>query len=260
MTAKVFAGYHALALPLPHSSFRRFIYAKQHDAKPTGTSSNNTESILAAGRTAYLVNLPAGASEDWLRACLESVGPIQHVVGGSEGLFIEEDVDDIATVDNVATRTAHVVFKAEESLKKMLQVDTLETPAPGLVRGLQAYAAKYRHNRPGLSVVKELADRYMAQFDELEAEDLHRREELKNQVDDDGFQTVVNTKKRGIVQTEEVVARPAKKHKSKELGNFYRFQTREKKRDRTWLVKRRGRVEAVRLIRSFFNDFCVMQS
>jgi len=100
------------------------------------------------------------------------------------------------------------------------------------------YAAKYRRNRPGLSVVKELADRYMASFDEMEEEDKRRREELKNQVDDDGFQTVVNTKKRGIVQAEEVLAKLAKKQKSKELDNFYRFQTREKKRDPT--LKWRG--------------------
>lgn len=101
-----------------------------------------------------------------------------------------------------------------------------------------AYAAAYRRNRPGLSVVKELADRYMTSFDEREDEDKRRREELKNQVDDDGFVTVVNAKKRGIVQAEEVLAKPAKRQKSKELDNFYKFQTREKKRDRTWMERR----------------------
>ncbi|EEY55292.1 uncharacterized protein PITG_09222 [Phytophthora infestans T30-4] len=235
MSTKVFSGYHAIALPLPHSSFHRFIYAKQHDAKPGA----NAESVLATGRTAYLVNLPAYASEQWLRACLESVGAIQHVVAGSGGLFDEEDDEEDAATDCVVNRTAHVVFKAEESLDKMLQADALETPAPQKPCGLQAYAAKYRRNRPGLSVIKETADRYMATFDEMEAEDLRRREELKNEVDDDGFQTVVNTKKRGIVQTEEVLGRPAKKQKSKELDNFYRFQTREKKRTQLKTLRER---------------------
>ncbi|KAG7382933.1 hypothetical protein PHYPSEUDO_004229 [Phytophthora pseudosyringae] len=225
-SAEVFSGYHAIALPLPHSSFRRFIYAKQHDAKP------GAGSLLAAGRTAYLVNLPATASAEWLRACLAPLGGVQHVVAGPGGLFREGDEDEDVAADNVANRAAHVVFKAEESLVKMLEVDALETPAPVKPCGLQGYAAKYRRNRPGLRVVKELADRYMASFDKMEDEDKRRREELKKQVDDDGFQTVVNTKKRGIVQAEEVLARPAKKHKSKELNNFYRFQTREKKRDR----------------------------
>ncbi|CAH0519009.1 unnamed protein product [Peronospora belbahrii] len=51
---KMFGGYHAIALPLQYSSFQRFIYVKQHDFKPNA----NAESILAAGRTAYVVNLP----------------------------------------------------------------------------------------------------------------------------------------------------------------------------------------------------------
>eukprot|EP00644_Phytophthora_capsici_P017086 jgi/Phyca11/12117/fgenesh1_pm.PHYCAscaffold_96_\ len=235
MTSKVFGGYHAIALPLPHSSFQRFIYAKQHDTKP----GNDTESVLSAGRTAYLVNLPPNTSEEWLRACLEPLGAVQHVVAGSTGLFNEHDEDEAFATDNVSNRTAHVVFKTPESLDKMLQVDNLETPAPGKPCGLQGYAAKYRRNRPGLSVVKELADRYMVSFDEMEEEDKRRREELKNQVDDDGFQTVVNTKKRGIVQAEEALAKPAKKQKSKELDNFYRFQTREKKRDQLKTLRER---------------------
>ncbi|KAL4165531.1 hypothetical protein KRP22_014241 [Phytophthora ramorum] len=234
-SSKVFAGYHALALPLPHSSFRRFIYAKQHDAKP-GTSA---ESVLAAGRTAYLVNLPPNASAEWLRACLEPLGAVQHVEAGPGGLFNEGDEDEVIATDGVANRTAHVVFKAPESLDKLLQVDALETPAPGKICGLQAYAAKYRRNRPGLSEVKEIADRYMASFDEEEQEDMRRREELKQQVDDDGFQTVVNTKKRGVVLAEEVLAKPAKRQKSKEIDNFYRFQTREKKRDQLKTLRER---------------------
>ncbi|KAE8908497.1 hypothetical protein PF005_g20242 [Phytophthora fragariae] len=234
-TAPTFAGYHAIALPLAHSSFRRFIYAKQHDAKPGA----HAESVLAAGRTAYLVNLPAAASDEWLRACLEPLGAVQHVVAGAGGLFDAGGQDEDITVDNVAARTAHVVFKAPESLDKMLQVDTLETPAPGQPCGLQGYAAAYRRNRPGLSVVKDLADRYMTSFDEREDEDKRRREELKNQVDDDGFVTVVNAKKRGIVQAEEVLAKPAKRQKSKELDNFYKFQTREKKRDQLKTLRER---------------------
>ncbi|CAI5738286.1 unnamed protein product [Peronospora destructor] len=234
-STKVFGGYHAIALPLSHSSFKHFIYAKQHNTKPSATA----ESVLTANRTAYVVNLPVNTSEKWLRTCLEPLGAIQHVVAGSGGQFNKEIDDEDVAIDITVNRTAHVVFKAEKSLDKMLQVDILETPIPRIIRGLQAYAAKYRRNRPGLSVLKEIADRYMASFDEREEEDLRRREELKNQVDDDGFQTVVNTKKRGIVQADEVLVRPAKKQKSKEINNFYRFQTREKKRDQLKTLRER---------------------
>jgi ribosomal RNA-processing protein 7 len=64
-------------------------------------------------------------------------------------------------------------------------------------------------------------------------QEFRQREELKNQVDDDGFVTVVNTKRRAVTAAEEVIGRPAKKQKPKEMENFYRFQMREKKRDRT---------------------------
>lgn len=50
-------------------------------------------------------------------------------------------------------------------------------------------------------------------------------------MDDDGFKTVVNTKKRTLAAAEDL-GRPAKKQKAKEMENFYRFQMRERKRDR----------------------------
>lgn len=53
-------------------------------------------------------------------------------------------------------------------------------------------------------------------------------------MDDDGFKTVVNTKKRTLAAAEDL-GRPAKKQKAKEMENFYRFQMRERKRDRTFI-------------------------
>ena len=132
-STKVFGGYHAIALPLPHSSFQRFIYAKQHNAKPSATA----ESILTANRTAYVVNLPVNVSEKWLRTCLEPLGAVQHIVAGSGGQLNDETDDEDVAMDTTVNRTAHVVFKAEESLDKMLQVDTLEAPFPRRIRGLQ---------------------------------------------------------------------------------------------------------------------------
>jgi ribosomal RNA-processing protein 7 len=54
-------------------------------------------------------------------------------------------------------------------------------------------------------------------------------------VDDDGFVTVVSAKRKKPLPEE--FTQPVKKQKSKEMDNFYRFQTREKKRGRTyWLL------------------------
>ncbi|CEG49487.1 rRNA processing protein RRP7 [Plasmopara halstedii] len=232
------SGYHAIGLPLPHSSFRRFIYAKKHEAKKDKPENVNgsSESILVPGRTVYLVNLPSIASNMWLRACLEPLGTIQDIIVKSLEQLHEENDNS----NDLGNRwTAHVVFKSKESVDKLLQIDVLETPVAIKTCGLQAYTSKYHQNRSGFSEIKEIADRYMASFDEMEMTDLRRREELKNQVDEDGFQVVVNTKKRGFIQSETLTARPAKKEKNKKVENFYRFQTREKKRDQLKTLRER---------------------
>lgn len=93
-----------------------------------------------------------------------------------------------------------------------------------------AYLEQYRANKPGLEAVKNIADEFMANFEAAEEEEIERLEELKNQVDDDGFVTVVSSKRKKPLPEEFI--QPVKKQKSKELENFYRFQMREKKRDR----------------------------
>lgn len=170
--AQVVSGYHAIALPLAHSAFRRYIYVKKHNVKESELSG---ESLLAAERTAYVVNLPANADDEWLRARLEpAVGAIQHIVAGSG---IKSNNSTSSSSDALSAKTAHVVFKSKDALKKVLQVAQLElndgvedeNPA-ALKTGLQAYLDQYRANKPGLAAVKAIADQYMAKFDADEHE------------------------------------------------------------------------------------------
>ncbi|KAF1332931.1 Rrna processing protein rrp7, partial [Globisporangium splendens] len=237
--AQVVGGYHAIALPLAHSAFKRYIYVKKHNVKENEALGG--ESQLAADRTVYVVNLPAHADEDWLRACLEpAVGSIQHVVNAKTADSSTSSSDGNGSAqDPLMAKTAHVVFKSKDAVKKVLRVKELDTgdnEAP--VAGLQAYLNKYKANKPGLAAVKAIADKYMAKFDADEEEDFRKREELKAQVDDDGFKTVVNTKKRTQAAAEDL-GRPAKKQKSKEMDNFYRFQMRERKRDQLKSLRER---------------------
>ena len=51
---------------------------------------------------------------------------------------------------------------------------------------------------------------------------------MQHQVDEDGFQTVVNPKRKIPMDLD----RLPKKQKSKELQDFYRFQLRDKRRSR----------------------------
>lgn len=154
-------GYRALALPLAHSALARFVYCKKHAARKVAEGSEAQEDArLAPGRTVYLVNLPLAATDAWLRRALAGFGAVQSVEFGAEG---GEKAADVG-------RTAHVVFKAEGAVQKLLGADRLEVELPEGPSGIQAYMARYRARKPGLAAVKEIADKHMGEFDAMEEE------------------------------------------------------------------------------------------
>ncbi|OQS01609.1 hypothetical protein ACHHYP_00586 [Achlya hypogyna] len=210
------AGYTMVAVPPAEAgAFPSYIYVTKHAAK----SDDVGETELAADRTAYVVNLPRQSTVESLSTLLSRVGSIQHVALGNVSA-------------GIATN-AHVVFKDKSSLTKLLKLATLpagddenedDEEANDVV---EIAKAKYRAARPGLQALKEEADEFMAAFDAEEEAERKEREELKNRIDDDGFQTVVNTKRK---RQEAELLPFRKKQKNKELQDFYRFQLREKKR------------------------------
>jgi hypothetical protein len=135
----VAGGYHALALPLPHGAFRRFVYAKKHAAKKSSLSAEGGEepaavgeTLLAADRTVYLVNLPRAATDKWVRESLEpAFGAIQHVVFSSAGAS-EGDM-----ADPLLGKAAHVVFKAKDAVRKVLSAREIDAEVPEPESGLQ---------------------------------------------------------------------------------------------------------------------------
>lgn len=138
----VAGGYHALALPLPRGAFRRFVYAKKHAAKKSSASAegdegaaNGGESLLAADRTVYFVNLPRAATDKWLRASLEpAFGAVQHIVFGSAGA--SEDASGVKA-DPLLGKAAHVVFKSKDAVRKVLSAQEIDAEAPEGVSGLK---------------------------------------------------------------------------------------------------------------------------
>ncbi|KDO20915.1 hypothetical protein SPRG_14146 [Saprolegnia parasitica CBS 223.65] len=212
------AGYNMVALPTAdEGAFASYIYVTKHTAKSDGAG----ETELAADRTAYVVNLPRHTSVESLTALLARVGPIQHVALGTES-------------PGVATN-AHVVFKDKASLTKLLKLSALpateDDAASEPMDVVEAAKAAYQAARPGLQALKNDADEFMMNFDAEEEAERKEREEMKNRIDDDGFQMVVNTKRKRQEAAELLPFR--KKQKSKELTDFYRFQLREKKRGQT---------------------------
>ncbi|RHY70364.1 hypothetical protein DYB38_008264 [Aphanomyces astaci] len=209
---RTIAGYTALPFP---GAFASYLYVKKHITKSEGTE----ETELAADRTAYVVNLPLFATAEQVKELFNEVGAVQSVVMGKAS-------------DGTVASSAHVVFKSKATLKQLLKRSVLPAfPGSDVVHdAFEAAIQKYKADRPGLNVLKARADEFMANFDAEEAA-RQEREQLKTRVDADGFQTVVNTKRKRVDQEDLLTYR--KKQKSKELQDFYRFQLREKKRGRT---------------------------
>ncbi|KAF0684885.1 Aste57867_23129 [Aphanomyces stellatus] len=213
------SGYTMIPFP---GAFASYLYVKKHIAKTEGQE----ESQLAADRTAYVVNLPAIATQESVEELFNHVGPVQTILMGKAS-------------DGTVASSAHVVFKSKASLTQLLKLKELpQMPGADNVRDvLEAAIEQYRADRPGIHALKAEADEFMASFDAEEAEERKQREELKYQVDEDGFQTVVNTKRKRKELEEMLPFR--KKQKSKELQDFYRFQLREKKRGQLKTLRER---------------------
>jgi hypothetical protein len=128
-------GYHAIALPLASGTFQRYIYVKKHHTKE---SEKGGESVLAADRTVYVVNLPTNSDDDWLRTCLASVGSVQHIVAGPT----------LDSSDPLLAKTSHVVFKAKKSVDDVMRVTQLECELPEETTGLQGESLPGRSRYP----------------------------------------------------------------------------------------------------------------
>ncbi|ETV83581.1 hypothetical protein H257_04279 [Aphanomyces astaci] len=216
---RTIAGYTALPFP---GAFASYLYVKKHITKSEGTE----ETELAADRTAYVVNLPLFATAEQVKELFNEVGAVQSVVMGKAS-------------DGTVASSAHVVFKSKATLKQLLKRSVLPAfPGSDVVHdAFEAAIQKYKADRPGLNVLKARADEFMANFDAEEAAERQEREQLKTRVDADGFQTVVNTKRKRVDQEDLLTYR--KKQKSKELQDFYRFQLREKKRGQLKTLRER---------------------
>lgn len=99
---------------------------------------------------------------------------------------------------------------------------------------------EYKQLRPSFSEIKKLTDEYMSTFDAKEEKEQRDREQLKEYIDQDGFQTVVYTKRKKLnLSNEELEFVSIKKQKKKQVNDFYRFQLREKKRDQLKSLRER---------------------
>lgn len=184
---------------------------------------------LPVGRTVFVVNIPVGATSDFLGGIFSEIGEIDGVIWRNR----DESRSYIALDEavSVSGSSGYLVFKnkfeasrvySSSSYEHTISSDTKHLTSTGLKSWICAYEASF----PSPSYLLESISRYMAMFDEKEKE---VEEELRRKTvapDEEGF-LVVPTKKatKKIKLTEE----EGQRQKKKEVSDFYKFQVREQK-------------------------------
>ncbi|CAJ1451952.1 unnamed protein product [Effrenium voratum] len=237
-------GYKLLRLPMmPNSPITRTLLVKKNETRDPAEKEK-------AQRTLFVTHLDTFATEAQLQKAFAAFGPVEKV----DLKCVEKKAPKAEQrADHVKQHVvfAHITFKEVQSLQKALQSAdgkichaVLPAPASLLKERLRARKTAY----PDPVQLRREIDEWMANYDEKQEE--KKRLARESQVDEDGFTKVVS----GITRTadgltirgakreapktgafaEAIQAKakvPAKKKKTKEMPDFYRFQLREKRRE-----------------------------
>ncbi|KAF4301789.1 hypothetical protein GTA08_BOTSDO09604 [Botryosphaeria dothidea] len=151
-------------------------------------------------------------------------------------VFVDKTSAEMAMkeVTRVAKKRAEITWKSDMSL------------------GLHRYRTHHELTFPDRDILQATVNGYLSQFSSMEAARARALKQARSVPDDDGFITVTRGGRAGPARLEEAQAAAEKlKERQKPPEDFYRFQTREKKKENAERLKRefqedRKRVERMR--------------
>ncbi|KAI9870837.1 MAG: Ribosomal RNA-processing protein 7 [Pleopsidium flavum] len=128
--------------------------------------------------------------------------------------------------------------KTAKERRKIDWGEGIEDKVPSL--GSARYFNHHKLRYPDKSSLLESINTYMTAFASLEATRAQALARQRSEPDEDGFITVTKGGRNGPVRQEEAQERAEKqKEKQKGLDDFYRFQTREKRKERAGELMRK---------------------
>lgn len=244
-------SYHAMPKTKPLPVFHH-LFIRAHETR-------NGDSSFPKGRTLFVVNIPADASERHFARLFRRCGKIERVVW-------KDYIGQWSDVHPTGSQ-AHIVFENEGAVEKAIGMkkrkrvwsDELEQNDETAVMnddtddrkveqpriGLAKWLAQHFSSRPNLADLQREVDTSLVAFEDAEREARIAAERLRNVPDEDGFVKVVRGRGRRNTNMDGqgasvTAARPEEvkklKPKKKELIDFYRFQMRETKRNRKWIL------------------------
>jgi len=134
-----------------------------------------------------------------------------------------------------------VVFQSKSSVEQLMDPNkpvVATFTSKGTLLGLQKWTAEYHEKRPKKEELQAKVNQTIKQYDQQKALERKLLLEKSNQPDEEGFITVTRQTRKnrandGSVHVTAIKAREGAelKPKSHELGDFYRYQMRQSKRD-----------------------------
>lgn len=207
------------------SSTYHIIYVKKHQSKDSSDS---------ADRSVFLVNLPTDTSSKALRDLCQQLGNVImedfQSTGGNNGI--------LELVDKTACKA--FISKARQAVKSQ----TIAWNNSKSLTGSLRYQTINRNNYKDVEELEENVNFHMEAFARAEEARARQVETLSQEVDEDGFIKVINSKRKSLngLATASAPAdssAPRKKKRSKEKADFYRFQIRDqKKQEMNQLLRR----------------------
>ncbi|KAJ3186601.1 Ribosomal RNA-processing protein 7 A [Gaertneriomyces sp. JEL0708] len=257
------------------------LYIRAHESRKKASTSSATveddedDGVLPLGRTLFVVNIPADATERHLARLFRRCGRIERVVwhndhkdlyipgvhrSGSQAHVVF--VEDGAVERAIGMKLRRRVWSAE--VEEAPEVESQDGEKQ-VAQGLAKWISQYLTSRPKLADLQQVTDVSLVAFEDAEREAALEAERRRNMPDEDGFVTVMRGRGRKNMNADghgaSVAATSAEeakklKPKKKELVDFYRFQMRESKRNQLADLRRKfeedkQRIAALKASRRF---------
>ncbi|GLI60389.1 hypothetical protein VaNZ11_002535 [Volvox africanus] len=244
---------HTLGLKIRRSNpFIHYIAIKAHVQPKTPGREEGVGAAL------FVSGLPLGVDERNLTEIFECFGPVSqavlHPLKRSGIVVFQSDVGRVAAI-RYASRSQVLEYDGARGQNDAADKDGAEKPI-----GVKAWVHEHKAARPGNDVLQRQVDDWMDEFD---AEQEHKARERQAAMGEDGWTVVTRAKGRkrtreddgvkvmtGGVATNAAAAAAAAAAKEKEksvLGDFYRFQRHEKRRNELAELRQRFEEDRRRL-------------
>ncbi|XP_063961803.1 ribosomal RNA-processing protein 7 homolog A-like isoform X1 [Lytechinus pictus] len=237
------------------SSAGHMLYYKEHSVKEIDDSK-------PTDRTLFVVNVPPYCNQECLERLFGGCGSVESVILQTKaGKELDTKLEEIYPVRKTRSfKIGYIVFDKSSSVTRAMKqiykesfILSHEGQADGPVTGYRKWCSEYESRWEDPKILQKKADDFMKEFDKRKQEEKELAKEEEGVPDDDGWVTVTRKSTKPVVTRTErkqkrLQAKEKKKRQEKELMNFYRFQSRESKREHIAELRKKFEEDKQRIV------------